>query len=296
MQNTHIFRVYKARYVLIEESEAYFYHRHAFSIRGSRNVTLRRVYANSGLKYAKGCCASDDNHPYGDEAVSLYGTSDSIIENSVSENAAGGYQMHGVTAALDGACGGRNNKVLGSVSLDDGETSAVVGSRDEGTWCDAKDNVFRDFLVDSSDGNGIFIRNASGALIENATILDGKYAAIQGKGSSYEGTTCAGAPSPGCSLTARNVLLWHNASDISGVDGFTNITKTNVQTVQPTCLIRPTGTVGADLRFRYIGGVKTTLPLWNPDGSFPCGAVVPGVNDGARACRNLHTRLNAGCQ
>ena len=34
-------------------------------------------------------------------------------------------------------------------------------------------------------------------------------------------------------------------------------------------------------------------------GAFPCGAVVPGINDGPRACRNLHERLNVntnGCR
>jgi hypothetical protein len=58
--------------------------------------------------------------------------------------------------------------------------------------------------------------------------------------------------------------------------------------------------IGANIVYRYEDGVLTGTPLWDRDtGAFPCGAVVPGVNDGARACSNLHTRLNVntnGCR
>ena len=50
---------------------------------------------------AKGCCSTIDNRDYGDEAISIYGTSDSIIENCISENEANGYQIHGIASPLD---------------------------------------------------------------------------------------------------------------------------------------------------------------------------------------------------
>jgi len=55
------------------------------------------------------------------------------------------------------------------------------------------------------------------------------------------------------------------------------------------------GPVGASILFRYENGNPTTKPLWNPvTGAFPCGAVVPGLNDGPTRCTNLHTRLGIG--
>jgi hypothetical protein len=58
--------------------------------------------------------------------------------------------------------------------------------------------------------------------------------------------------------------------------------------------------IGANIVYRTENGVLTHAPLWDPaTGAFPCGAVVPGINDGARACRNLHERLNVntnGCR
>jgi hypothetical protein len=58
--------------------------------------------------------------------------------------------------------------------------------------------------------------------------------------------------------------------------------------------------IGANIVYRYEDGVLTRSPLWDPaTGAFPCGAIVPGINDGPRACRNLHERLNVntnGCR
>jgi hypothetical protein len=52
--------------------------------------------------------------------------------------------------------------------------------------------------------------------------------------------------------------------------------------------------VGANVLFRYEGGQLTTAPLWDAaTGAFPCGAVVPGVNDDlATSCRGVHQRLH----
>jgi hypothetical protein len=57
--------------------------------------------------------------------------------------------------------------------------------------------------------------------------------------------------------------------------------------------------IGATILNRYRDGILTSQPLWDPaTGAFPCGAVVPGANDGAKRCANIHTRLNVntnGC-
>jgi len=58
--------------------------------------------------------------------------------------------------------------------------------------------------------------------------------------------------------------------------------------------------IGANVLYRYENGVLTTQPLWDPvTGQFPCGAIVPGVNDIAgSSCFDVHQRLNVntnGC-
>jgi hypothetical protein len=57
--------------------------------------------------------------------------------------------------------------------------------------------------------------------------------------------------------------------------------------------------IGANILRRYEGGQLTAKPLWDPaTGRFPCGRVIPGINDGQKRCENLHQRLNVntnGC-
>jgi len=58
--------------------------------------------------------------------------------------------------------------------------------------------------------------------------------------------------------------------------------------------------IGANVLFRYQDGVLTDRTLWDATtGAFPCGAIVPGVNDIAGAsCSDVHERLHVnsgGC-
>jgi hypothetical protein len=239
MQNTHVYAVENSQQVLLEECEAYFFHRHAFSIWRSRGVTLRRNYANSMLYGKRGCCSTIDNRDYGDEAVSLYGTSDSIVENCISENQANGYQIHGIKNALDpSGNGGRNNRVLGSVSFED-TVASLVSSRSDGPsgYHNASGNLFRDFVAASMRGNGLFFRGAARTQVENATL----FGSVSNSGFSADGGdtslggTCSGSlvctgtgaacssndqcgsgactrNPEGCSFTAANVLAASNAS------------------------------------------------------------------------------------
>jgi hypothetical protein len=61
--------------------------------------------------------------------------------------------------------------------------------------------------------------------------------------------------------------------------------------------------IGANILYVYENGSLTNKPLWKPadpnKGMFPCGAIVPGVNDiKGQSCMDVHTRLNVhanGC-
>jgi len=54
--------------------------------------------------------------------------------------------------------------------------------------------------------------------------------------------------------------------------------------------------VGAEVVYRYEGGLLTTERLWDAAaGTFPCGATVPGLNDDpTQSCVGVHQRLHVG--
>ena len=56
------------------------------------------------------------------------------------------------------------------------------------------------------------------------------------------------------------------------------------------------GDVGANVVYRYQDGKLTSTPLWDPHtGAFPCGAVVPGINDDpSQSCIGVHERFRVG--
>jgi len=368
--NTHVFGVDVSQNVLLEECEAYYFHRHGFSIWRSRYVDLRRCYANSMLYGAKGCCGGPDERNYGDEAVSLYGTSDSIVENCISENRANGYQIHGISSPLDpSGHGGRNNRILGSISRDDAVASLVSSRSSSGDYHNASGNLFRDFLAAYPVGHGIVFRAAAANRAENVTLYGSTYTGLTADGSGGDlggtcsktlvcpttGKSCSSSSDcpnkictrnpQGCSFGARNLLALNNrgygvqsvkqqdwlveysnaigndpnyiTSEPIG-DGAGNIrysmsaVPTGMGMGAGQCIAWPPtssnmakagmsgGPVGASILFRYENGSLTTKPLWNPSTrAFPCGAVVPGLNDGTMRCSNVHTRLGiagGGCQ
>jgi len=53
------------------------------------------------------------------------------------------------------------------------------------------------------------------------------------------------------------------------------------------------GDVGANVLYRYQDGTLTAQPLWDlVTGAFPCGAVVPGINDDpSQSCIGVHERF-----
>ncbi len=211
--NTHVYVIQDSRNVLVEECEAYFFHRHAFSLWKSYGIVLRRCYANSMRYGQRDCCSDVDNRDFGDEAYSVYGTSASILENCVSENQANGFQIHGIENPLDpSGHGGRNNQILGSVSVDDA-ISALVSSRlTDGEYHNALGNLFRDFLAVDTEGTGLYLRGAAGSVVENTTLYGsrGGSGLLADGGASGLGGTCGSANPEGCGFTARNVLALDN--------------------------------------------------------------------------------------
>jgi len=190
-------------------------------------VTVRRCYANSMRYGERGCCSTIDNRSYGDEAFSLYGTSDSIVENSISENEANGFQIHGIANPLDpSGSGGRHNRILGCVSLDDSVPLLVSSRMVDGRYRNAEGNEIRNFIAARMSGAGIYLRGAARTLVKRATLYGsgGAGGLVADGGDPGLGGTCGPSNPDGCSLIAREVLsIAHRHGDgflVSGHDSW----------------------------------------------------------------------------
>lgn len=205
--NSHIFTIDASKNILILECEAYFFHRHGFDVFKSHDVTIRRSYANSrGYEDLPGGFPSD--RPGGDESFVFYHSSNSIIENSIAEFEARGFEIHGGQTS-DGLPGGHNNKVLGSIHLN-GHYGAEIDSREvDGVIRTAKNNLYKDFLILNADSSAFQLLSSQRARIENITIYNAKSSGIRASDTKPAEPFCNKMPG-GCSFTVTNSLIFNN--------------------------------------------------------------------------------------
>jgi len=312
--NTHVFNIGNSSNILVEECEAYYFHRHGFSISNSSYVTLRRNYANS-----RGYTDLPDGYrtiisQRGDEGFVFYGATDSIMENNISE---GNYYI--------GDYGSRNT-VLGNISLNNN-----IGFAFSHHCCfDIKsaDNTYINNVAIGSIRVGFIIQSQENTLIANSTSMDNKYDGFQANNKYSKWNV---EPS----IAIRNSLAVNNYDGfkIANSEDFTKIIteyldalneddnygaginmNSTLKTADPklnNCKVYiPSGSplkragkngadIGANIVYRYKDGVLTNEKLWNQGtGQFPCGATIKGINDDATfpdsACVNVHERLNVG--
>jgi hypothetical protein len=175
-RNAHAYAVGESRDVLVEECEAYGFHRHGVSAYQSENVTIRRSYVNS-----RGQLDLPDGYPSdrpgGDESFVLYASSNSVIENSVAEFETRGFEIHGGQTHF-GTPGGYHNQVLGSIHFSghsaDHFGAGVDTRMGEGTGFvvrPAYHNLFKDFLVLEPGDEAFVLRSPVKAALENVTLV-----------------------------------------------------------------------------------------------------------------------------
>ena len=334
--NSHLYGLINSKNILFEECEGYYFHRHAFSIWKSRNVVIRRSYVHSrGYADILGSFPSGVKNA-GDEAFAFYQSSFSIIENSISEKSLG-FQIHG-GKTYDGRQGGSYNKILGSISLGD-LNGAKIDSRSNGISADnlykdfivvnpssvgiyarsASDlrlenvtvlgsTTHSGFIADGGGGlpcttvdctfsvlNSLFINNSSYGLYANAQNLwSVEYSNGFGNGTNF---------APGETISDSSGYITRSLSRSANGIG-TGVNQCIVYIPEGSSMKRAGkdgADIGATVLNRYENGVLTDKPLWHPvTGSFPCGAIIQGVNDSpGQSCLNVHERLNVnygGCQ
>jgi hypothetical protein len=191
--------VSQSRNVLVEESEVYDYHRHAFSTYLSVGTEFRRTYSN-------------DRGAAGDTSAVAYSSSRCLIENHIGEGP-GRISVNASGTTIDGTLGGRDNRVLGSVVLDvSNNQGAVVQARPfapPGDARAAKRNLFRNVVFAHSGGHGLYSRGSYDTVLENVTMLEN----AQGDGAAAfaaddeEGILRCSEITEGCSFRMTNNLL-----------------------------------------------------------------------------------------
>lgn len=320
--NTHVFNISNSSNVLIEESEAYYFHRHGFNVSYSSYVTLRRSYANSREYSDLADGYRSIMSTIGDEGFVFYSSKDSIMENNISE---GNYYI--------GDYGSRNS-VLGNVSLNN-----QLGFAFSHHCCydiPSRDNTYIDNVAIGSSSQGFVVQSQENTLIENSTSMDNKYDGFQANNKYSKNNTSSKTWTVKPSINIRDSLALNNSKDgfeIVDSGDFTERTteylnsydayreygvginmNDTLKVVEPklkNCKVyipsdsplkgagKNGADIGANIIYRYENGVLTNQKLWNQNtGQFPCGATVTGINDDATfpdsACVNVHERLNVG--
>lgn len=336
-QNTALIRFGDTTHSLIEDTEIYSWHRHGvvFGVGNSSNIpasnnVARRVYANSrGYADIAGGRVSDDITK-GDAAFSNYSGSTNIFENCISEGTEIGFDMEALASAP-------NNKHYGDISLSD-NFGFLFKSRGSTTAGQPQNSVIMNSVAITPIQVGMEFRGNINTQVTNATVYQsatnsGLFADANGSMDRGGGTYSVFVTNLLTTLnqksgfsgffidssigswtwSGKNINSFSNSVNFtpSSLDShYTAPTSNNPQLgacrvwipdASPMKGVGLSGAdIGANILYRYVDGVLTTTPLWDPTtGVFPHGATVATVNDvvGSSAF-DVSTRLNVnsgGC-
>jgi hypothetical protein len=330
--NVHPYGIAYSSNILIEESEAYYFHRHGMSLYHDHQIVARRNYVNSrSYPDLPGCTSTGGSSPYcsripsrGDEGIVCYASNACTVENSISE---GNDQISvgrgGDTNPPNYAFGDISlNELSGLDNFSSGTDSANISNG----------NVFENDVIIGST-SGLLENSVKNAIARNITL----YGNRTGLAASHFGSLADDAI-PGTSFTATNVLSFNNSGaafsvntntypgtswlveySSTGGGGTSPSTSSQFQHMfnsAPTgmglganqCIVyvpswsnmkgagKNGADIGANIVYRYEDGILTDQKLWDQTtGQFPCGATVSGVNDIAgSSCFDVNKRLNVG--
>ncbi len=317
--NTHLYGITGSQRVLLEESEAYDFHRDGFFLVDTEDVTLRRCYARSEYPDLLPCNGEVDpetaycsGYEGGDAAFATYRDVVSTrFENCIADGPLG------VGFNIGGSC--HDNLIIGSAAV--GSSFGIIDGVETGL--SSERNAIVDSVVVQTSSRGAYLRSATDASIDHLTVVDVQHSGL----SAHELLDCTMFPG-GCSFEARHVLSVGSAADgitISGQDSWLversnafgsgaadydhdgapediadragNIRSSMSMDPGPIgvgagqCVVyipdqspmKGAGLDGSDLgatMLYRIEGELTDEPLWDPrTGAFTCGATVAGVND-----------------
>jgi hypothetical protein len=314
--------------VLVEECEAYAFSGTAFYATGGPGIILRRVYAHGrGVADLPECV--DDGTTDLPKCTAYAGADHAIIvsngvlvENAIVEDVAIGIVGGGVQGAtvLGSAVLGGTHGIVFSDTPD----AAVAPLRIEDfVTLGAESNAV--YLRSTGE---VSLRNVSA--IGSAAVrydLNGGTTPCPASGCALAGANLLAIDAAGDGLSfvdTDGVIAYSNSfgsesanyrpddepidDDVGLFRHSTSIAPDRIGTGPDDCIaFVPSDStmagagengqdVGANILYRYVDGVLGTEALWDPaTGTFPCGAVVEGVNDDpANSCIGVHERLHVG--
>lgn len=327
--NSHLFTLVRVTDSLVEESEFYYFHRHAVMTKpGSRN-TFRRLYCHSrGYGNIRGSYQNAHGPHGGDVCVSLYPGDNTIVENSIADVTT--LSVFDIQAS--GPTPADNNRFLGNISLNT-EYGAVIKARPEPgptALGMPKNNTVTNFVAIGVEKVGIYFRGVRNQRCDHCMLLNNPIAGLlvdieavaPGDGSySFfsDNSLSLSNGGPGFRI-AQEIQTWSivHANSLRNRVNYVPSSGKNydvAKSVDPaigTCRVwipdsspmKGAGAngkdIGANILYRYQDGILTDVPLWNPStGEFPHGASVTGLNDVAgQSLFDVHKRLNVnrdGC-
>jgi len=320
-RNSHLMELNNVTNSLIENTELYYHHRHGILVYRSDHNTFRRLYCNSrGYGSIPGGFKNGHGAVGGDVCVSIYPGSDNLLENMISDGPQTPFDIQAIAPS-------RRNRILGVVGIGSWY-GGVMRARGNTGLEQPVNNLIKDLVVINAESVGVYARGAKGTQCDQCTIIGSGNSGIladvepgitgDGKSSFYATNSLSlNNKHLGFGIVQTDWMLefpnsYNNGAGYSPRRSPYQVNKTARDPQLGQCRVylpdespmRGAGKNGADIGanvlFRYEGGQLTNIPLWDPvTGQFPCGAIVPGVNDvPGNSCFDVHQRLNvntSGC-
>lgn len=299
---------------VVEENELYEYHAHgimAYYAASGSNI-IRRNYCNSRgytdlPAGTPGAFVSEDI-TRGDQCVMIYGESNDVVENNISEG-----QAHSFLVRPGGTGRADNNKFYGNVARNCRYGFVLQANSGDGTQTQDDAHMPHGNIVENNVGGcgydtvaNFSSESAKTTAFNRDTAFstaglpafwavrhddnggDGAYSASFSRdlamGYSASSGFYAYASSGTIATSGGYVNAYGFTTPFTGMTGVSSQTTSDPQLA--ACIVwRPDGSwaktndLGADVLYRYDNGTLTSIPLWGDDGSFPHGAVIAGWND-----------------
>ncbi|MGE3978478.1 MAG: hypothetical protein AB7F94_12945 [Nitrospira sp.] len=336
--NTHAIAVEYSQDVLVEDSEAYVFHRHCVEAYASQRVVVRRQYCNPrGGKIPGGFGLDQGPLGSGAAVVTMYPCKDCILENSIADGTTHPMYLNEMNAAYYGNVPMSGSKVLGSICYKCNYGNGIYpnsrkvadatnhtplnitirdvaivdyGAPANGIRCSDCVNVTIDHVTvlgTNTGSNGISAdQTSTGATASQSSITITNTVVQDMAGSGY--SICSGCPYSG-----NHLYSYNNGRAFSpGTPGNWGSTHTGSPGFGACKMWIPAGSplkgagtggsdIGATILYRYVNGVLTSAPLWDPaTGEFPHGASDLDETNrvSGQSLFDIHTRLNVdtgGC-
>ncbi|MGE0644374.1 MAG: hypothetical protein AB7P24_11940 [Nitrospira sp.] len=329
--NTHIFPVLYSQDILLEDNEGYDFHRHCTTGYETERMVVRRQYCNPRTGGIPGGVASVGQ---GDAVMSMYPCQDCILENSIAD---GPMYLNEMNATFGRGVLMNGAKVLGSICHACKKGNGIyLNARKTADLDHTPQNItIRDVaIVDfNSKSAGVRISDGVNITLDHITILGGGSGVT---GVSADDTRFGSTPTTN-SVSMTNILIAGMTGDGFRVTNYntwrgerlfshgnhtafqpplhSNWTNTSTKDhglgnckvwVPSDAAVKGAGMggsdIGANILYRYVDGVLTKIPLWDPlTGAFPHGeADLDGTNRvTGESLFDVHKRLNVntnGCQ